>query len=126
MALETPLLDLAYAANADLSALQYHIVKIVSANTCGTTSATTDTPVGVLQNKPASGQGASVRIFGVTKCVAGAAVGAGSLVVTTAAARGSTVTSGVTTSYALGLSTDAAAADGEVFSLLLLHAGRGA
>lgn len=126
MALETPLLDIAFKADADLSSLQYHIVKVTGEWQCGTASATTDTPLGVLQNKPGSLQAAAVRILGISKVVAAGAITAGNLVGTHSNAKGTAVTAGGTAAYSLGMALDTVAASGEVVSVLLMHAGRGA
>lgn len=128
MAFELPLFDVAFKANADLSSLQYHIVKLDTANDVriGTCSATTDTPVGILQNKPGSLQAAQVRVFGISKVVASAAMGPGSMVATAANAKAANIATGIAGTYSLGLSLDTVANAGEVASILLTHAGRGA
>lgn len=69
MAVEFPILpDLSFQAGADLSTAQYKWVKF-----SGTTptvilcAAVTDIPCGVLQNNPASGENAQVRMLGISK-----------------------------------------------------------
>jgi len=62
-------------AGADLSSSQYCTVKMAS--TAGQViicAAATDVPVGVLQNKPTSGQAAEVATLGVVKAKLGASV----------------------------------------------------
>lgn len=57
-----------FEAGADLSALQYHFVKLNSSGQVVAIAAITDIPIGVLQNKPsASGRAAEVVIMGITK-----------------------------------------------------------
>jgi hypothetical protein len=69
--------ELSFIAGADLSAKQYYLVEM-SANQTGTVAnATTDKIVGVLQNKPTSGQVARVRVHGVTRVVSNGAVAFG-------------------------------------------------
>lgn len=126
MAFEVPLFDVAFSTNADLSSLQYHLVKVTGAVQVGTCSATTDTPVGILQNKPGNAQAAQVRVHGVSKLVADAAITAGNLVCTAANAKGTTVAINGTAAYTIGIALDTVTAQGEVASVLLTHAGRGA
>ena len=61
---------------SDCSALQYHIVQLSAAKTVGIGVANGDLTIGVLQNKPASGEAA--RVFtqpgGICKVYAGAAI----------------------------------------------------
>lgn len=130
MALEIPNLDISFTANADLSSLQYHFVKVTGAWQCGTTNGTSDTILGILQNKPGSAQAAEVRIQGVSKLVASAAITAGSLVSTAANARGVAVPVGLAggsgAADVAGIALDTVANNGEVVSVLLTHIGRGA
>tara|TARA_R110002020_G_scaffold64898_3_gene171764 strand:+ start:2549 stop:2947 length:399 start_codon:yes stop_codon:yes gene_type:complete len=66
-------------AEADLSAKQYFILKQGAADLgCDLSNATTQ-PLGVLTNKPTSGQAASVVHCGVTQVSAGAAITRGAL-----------------------------------------------
>jgi hypothetical protein len=55
------------AAASDLSGKQYRLVKLASATTVDVCSAITDVPIGVLQNKPTSGQAAEILVIGLTK-----------------------------------------------------------
>lgn len=128
MAIEVPLLDLAFKANADFSTNQFFLVKLdTTANsTVGTCSATTDTILGILQNKPGSLQAASVRIMGVSKCVASGSISAGSFVTTDATGRAAAQGLGSTSTYQVGVALDQVTALGQVVSVLLTHPGRGA
>ena len=66
-------------ATADLSGSQYRLVK-VDTNTDGNVvicGAVTDKPLGVLLNKPAAGQAATILCAGVTQLASGAAVANG-------------------------------------------------
>lgn len=69
-----PILDKAFKANADLSAKQFYIVKLVSAETVDVCSAANDKPIGILQNKPKAGEAAIVRVLGVSRVVADGAL----------------------------------------------------
>lgn len=73
-------LDLTYAAAADLSSYQYHFVYISADNTVNVAGANAKT-LGILQNKPdAAGKAAVVRIIGTSKLVAGEAMASGKYV----------------------------------------------
>ena len=68
MAIEGPQITIpGLVAGASLTAKQYYFVKLSAANTVIVCSATTDVPIGVLQNAPASGAAATVCVQGVTK-----------------------------------------------------------
>ena len=70
-----------FLAAADLSAKQWYWVKVTADNTVNVCAATTDKPIGILQNKPSgSGQAAVVMIHGVSKASADASVTVGSVV----------------------------------------------
>lgn len=59
-------------AENDLSAKQYFFVEISGNDQVDVCDAALDTPFGVLQNKPQSGEECTVCLFGVTKMRAGA------------------------------------------------------
>lgn len=128
MAFEVPLLDLAFTADSNYATTgQYLFVKVNGATQVGTTSATTDTIVGVMQNKPGSLQAAAVRVLGVSKLVAGGALTAGSLISTDAAGKGTMVAVATgTTQYSVGIALDTVTAANQLVSVLMTHPGRGA
>ena len=69
MATEQPIFCVGkFTAKTDLSGSQFHIVKIDGEGQIGRCSATTDRPLGVLQNDPKAGQVANVMIVGISKC----------------------------------------------------------
>jgi hypothetical protein len=81
MAWELPVLTLSqFKAAADLSAKQYYFVEITAAGTVNVCNAATDQPIGVLQNKPKSGETAEVMVIGVTKVSSDAALSVGTLI----------------------------------------------
>ena len=84
MATQESLTCITLEAGADLSSDQYKLVKLSAANTIVLCSNATDAPVGVLQNKPASGQAATVCISGASKLLAGGTISAGDFVGTDA------------------------------------------
>ncbi|GAB62657.1 MAG: hypothetical protein DWB56_14870 [Candidatus Jettenia sp.] len=73
MALENKILDLSYEAAEDLSNDQYRIVVLASGKV-RRPDASTDIPLGVLQNAPAAGEAAVVRLIGVSKIQLGETV----------------------------------------------------
>ena len=83
MSVEKALQLVTYPASADLSAKQYHLVDNATAGVTFTTAAT-NVPVGVLQNKPAaSGRAASVAIAGITKIAMSSTAAAGGFAIGT-------------------------------------------
>jgi hypothetical protein len=74
MAFEDDVFDISFIAGEDLSAYQYHYVELTADNTVKVcTHATTQRAIGILQNKPASGKMARVRIMGVSRAYIGTA-----------------------------------------------------
>lgn len=112
MAYESPQVSIGtLTAAADLSAKQYHFVKLASATTVNVCTAVTDVPIGVLQNKPTSGQAAEVCLFGVSKVVADATLAAGNVIGTSADSQAQPLTVGTeTTVYTCGQAIEAASA----------------
>ena len=72
--------------------------------------------LGVLQNKPESGQAASVAYGGLSKAVAGASISVWDNLTVNGSGRAITVTSG---SMCLGQAVEAAGADGDIITVLL-------
>lgn len=89
-------------AGGDLSTKQYHFVKISADNTVVICAATTDKPIGVLQNKPTSGQAAEVCSAGVTKIVGDADLAAGDSIGTSSDGQAAAYTVSDTTKYIVG------------------------
>jgi hypothetical protein len=78
MAFESsPVLDFSYPAAEDLSSYQYHFVKVDTSGKVRLLDSALETPDGVLQNAPASGEEATVRMLGISKVVANAALDEG-------------------------------------------------
>lgn len=117
MAFEQPGVVVSFEAGADLSTRQYHFVKVTGAQTCNAITATTDKPVGVLQNKPgAVGRAATVNVDGISKVVAGAAIAAGSPITFNAAGQAIVATTGLTIH---GVAMGSAGALADLVSVLL-------
>ena len=101
-------------AAADLSAKQFFAVKVTAANVVNLAGAG-DGPIGVLQNKPTSGQAADVLVFGMTKASAGAAIAAGAKVMVDS--NGQFQTASGSAKYYVGTAVTAASALNDVFVL---------
>lgn len=84
-------------ASADLSSKQYYFVKMSGDNTVTVCAAVTDKPIGVLQNKPESGESAVVRVAGVSKVSADATLAAGNVIGTSADGQAQPVAAGTET-----------------------------
>ena len=106
------------SASADLSAKQFHFVKLSAATTVDVCSGVTDKPIGILQNSPASGQQAEICIFGITKVVSDGTTAAGNLIGTSADGQAAVYTSSDTTKFICGQAIEAGAA-GEVVTMFL-------
>jgi hypothetical protein len=113
-------------SSGTLAGYQYYFVYSTGAATnglpyvalCVNATNGTNRPLGVLQNDPAAGQAAVVRIMGITKIATEAAVTAGAIV--TCSTGGTALTSTTTGNSAMGkaLSTSATTS-GEIINLLL-------
>jgi|TARA_Y100000015_G_C2371312_1_gene80187 hypothetical protein len=110
---------LSMVAREDLSNMQYKIVNVHDANGIKLRVAAGAGVLGVLNNKPQSGEHATVVVGGLTRCVAGATMAAGSWVTVTASGTGTAATSG---DYILGKSITGCAS-GSNFQLLVQHNG---
>ena len=105
-------------AAADLSAKQYHIVRGSAISKCNMGSAATDSGlIGVLQNKPQSGEFACIADGGISKIVAGGTVTANQLVTTNGSGRAANAGSG---DMIVGRALDTATTNGEIISVRLL------
>lgn len=114
MAYEGPQIKIpGLTASADLSAKQHYLVKMSGAKTVTVCAATTDKPIGVLQNAPTSGQEAEVCVFGVTKVNSDANLAAGDSIGCAADGQAAAYTVTDTTKYIVGtIIEDNAAAGG--------------
>ncbi len=105
MAHEGPMLCIpGLTASEDLSSYQYCLVKMSGANTVTYANATTDQAVGILQNKPGSGEAATVAALGVSKCRAGASITYGNKIASGAGGKGAGSTTA--TDWAIGIALE--------------------
>lgn len=118
MASFTPGYAIGLEAAADLSGVQYHIVRVVSTNAVNVASQNSVMrAVGVLQDTPnAAGRAARVAVDGETKVVAGASFAAGVPLSHNSSGRAIAATSGL---CVVGYSLEVAAADGDLVRMLL-------
>lgn len=113
MAYEIPGLVVSFPAGGDLSSSQFKFVKLNASGQVVDIAAATDVPIGVLQNNPTSGQGATVMIDGITKLQADAALTVGTAIGPSADGQADAKTLGTdTTEQACGLVLEAAGAAG--------------
>lgn len=104
-------------AAADLSACQYHFVRLSAANAINIASLSTNSGlVGVLLNKPQANEAGAVAYLGTSRITAGASITAGALITNNSSARAVAVASG---GMAAGRALEAAGADGDVIDVLL-------
>jgi hypothetical protein len=79
MAIEFTGLDVTFLAGESLADMQYRFVHLANDTTVDMMDSATEYPIGILQNNPASGEMAVVRIQGTSKLVMNAAVAVGAL-----------------------------------------------
>lgn len=123
----TDAIDISLVSVGDLSSKQYYFVKLDTAGKVAVCSATTDRPLGVVQNDPTAGQAAIVRLFGHTKVNADAALALGDVLGTSADGQAAVYVAGTdTTKYLMGFCTKAAGAAGDEAEMILTPVARGA
>lgn len=129
MAFEIPLFQHSFVAGGDLSAKQYHFVKLNTSGQVVICAAATDKPVGILQNAPASGGVAEVMLAGISKVSADADLAIGDQIGTSGDGQADAKTPGTdTTEYVVGevLTANTAAAGIVSVAFNCMGAGRGA
>ena len=104
-------------AGEDLSSSRYLIVQLDASGNIEIGEGGTDLLVGVLQNKPESGEAALYRFAGTTKVVASAAIAIGANV--TSASDGEAVTTTTDKDVVVGRALEAAGAAGDIIEIQL-------
>ena len=110
-----------FSAAADLSSSLYYVVRSTGGMTvalCTSATGGISRAKGVLVNEPASGQEATVRTYGFSKAVAGGAITAGDLIVSSTAGTVITTT-GTTGQWVLGWADTASTASGQTISIFI-------
>jgi len=123
--------DFTFQAGSDLSTHQFQFV-VMNGSTQLAVAGANVSVLGVLQDKPAAaGRGGQVRIFGITKVIAGGTItvndkvasdSAGKAVKATAASVSAGTPEPLAGSYTVGIALASASA-GDYVSVLLTHAG---
>ena len=119
--------DLSFRAAADLRTNQYNFVKLDANGDVILASVVGERVLGVLQNKPNLGETAVVRVIGVSKVVASAAIAAGDFLTTSAAGQGKTalrlVAATGVASNVIGMALRAAAGAGVIIAVDIQRTG---
>jgi len=122
MAFSENMQTISLVAGEDLSSSQYYFVAV---DTSGQAVLTGDdgNPIGVVQNKPESGQAATIAIAGVTKLYIGteSGLGAGYNVGCDSNSAGKVSDTG---SFRMGVALEDPTADGDIVSVLLQKNGK--
>ena len=121
MAFEQPLFVLTgLKAGADLSAKQFRFVKLDASGDVVVCAGVTDIPIGVLQNKPTSGQAVEVMAIGISKIEGDADLAIGDMIGTSADGQAAAYVAGTdTTKYVVGrVLTENSAAAGLISALV--------
>lgn len=117
MTQEVPILDFTEPAAGDLSALQFRAVDLDANGRAAQQTSAGGRVYGVLQNKPkAIDRDAVVRLAGITKWTAGAAIARGADVTVDASGRCITAATG---NRRAGIARSAAGAAGDTISVVL-------
>lgn len=121
MAFENSKTIITLEAAADLSGKQYYFVA-VDANGKAALTGNNGNPIGVLQNKPAAGEAASICVYGVTKVYVGThtGIGTGYNIGCDANSAAKVSASGA---FRLGVSLEDPTANGDIISLLFQKNG---
>ncbi len=129
MSVEQQHFSVSMKASVSMALSQFRAIKISAAHTMalGTTE---DYAIGVLQDKPVANAVGKVAIVGITKAVAGGVVAAGDWVgpgKSSKLIKKIITDTGITATFncIMGQALSAAAAEDEIFSLLLTGAGAG-
>ena len=108
-------------AARDMRTMQYTIQRAAAAGTVDISSNAAAShllgPIGVVTNKPNSGQAATIAYAGEVKVIAGGTVTANALVTTNASGRAANATSG---QMVIGRALETATTDGEVVRMQLM------
>ena len=114
MATEEILQSVSRDAGQDLSALQYRFVKL-NGNGQAIIAVAAEDAIGVTQEKDTQGHSTTIGVYGVSRVIAGGAVGAGAKVEVGADGKAVVASAGVVVGQAFSSSS----ADGEMISVLL-------
>lgn len=122
MATENKILDISFEAAEDLTNDQYRFVVLTSTRTARRPDSETEVAVGILQNAPAIGEAAVVRLIGISKFQSNDALGVGAFLMpeyVSATDAGKAKTSAGAPAYTRALVLEATGAEDELGSALL-------
>jgi len=123
MAHEHQVLRKTFEAAEDLSDYQYHFVVLNTSGKVRLPDSASEIPIGVLQNEPESGEAASVMLMGISKVAVNAALDEGDWVrpeYVGASDAGKAQEAGGNWAYACGFVVEAAGAEDDLASVMLL------
>lgn len=120
---ENGVLDISFPAAEDLSSDQYRFVVLTSTGTVRRPDSETEALLGILQNAPAAGEAASVRIIGISKLCMNAALAVNSFALSeyvsaTDAGKGKTAAAAL--AYSRALILQASGAEDDLATVLLV------
>jgi hypothetical protein len=111
--------DESFIAENDLSTTgQFRFVELSGADTVDVCDGATDRPIGVLLNKPKTGEPAAVRVLGIAKVIAGAELASRMLTIGTDN-QGRAVSKTSDADLVAGYNLDTAGAAGDIVRVLL-------
>jgi len=122
MSTENKILDLSFPAGEDLANDQFRLVVLTSTGTVRRPDSETEVCLGILQNAPAEGEAAVVRLLGVSKLEVNDALAIGTFVMqeyVSATDAGKGKTSAGAPAYTRALVTEASGAEDDLASVLL-------
>jgi len=123
MATENKILDLTFPAAEDLTNDQYRFVVLTSSGTVRRPDSESEIAIGILQNAPAAGEAAVVRLVGVSKVQANDAIGIGTFVgpeYVSATDAGKAKDASLNLAYARAVIIESTSAEDDLGSCLLL------
>jgi hypothetical protein len=131
MAYDVPVLDVSKPTTVSLASDQFYFAADDGSGNAVLNTTQGKACIGVLQNDPIAGQVATVRVYGISKVVAGAALAPGVLVESDALGRAialvdassNTTTGASTGGFCMGMTLDSSAAAGDLVTVLINHTG---
>ena len=120
MSQQVGVLDITFEAAADLSAKQYYIVIMSAANKVNVSGAN-GKAIGILQNKPKSGEAAVVRVLGTSKVVSHdtTTIAVGDYL--TSDGNGKAEEADADFEFCIGMALEPSAADDDIIEVLVTH-----
>ena len=120
MSQQVGVLDITFKATADLRLKQYYFVKMDAADAVNLAGAN-EASVGILQNKPNTGEAAVVRIVGTSKLISHDAAGIAVMDMLTSDANGKGEEVDADKEYCGAIALEASAADDDIIEVLVTH-----